>query len=234
MARIVEYSDQYPSPPSGLQNIAWQKQPTAPDVQITNITGVLPGPYVVTAPGHGLSSGDIVFVQGGGFSAATGTWIVSGVAGDDFTVPGNPDGAILFREGEANIASRATKFSAYMVPMVGATGASPPDGKSGAVPQPQPGDVSPTTKYLDATGNWSIPSGSGGGTVTGAEGSFSAATSVTINHNLGTRRVLVQVWNLRVSPPILTSPETVTIVDANNVALTFGAATTGFAVVMGF
>lgn len=233
MARVVNYSNQYPSPPSGLQNVDWQKQPTAPDVQITNIVGVIPGPYTVTAPGHGLSAGDIAFVQGGGFSAASGTWIVAGVAGDDFDVPGWPDGATVFREGEANIVSKATKFSAYMVPMVGATGASPPDGKSGAVPQPQPGDVSPVLKYLDASGSWSVPGGSGGGTVLGADVSFTAVTSVTINHNLGTRRVTVKVWDLRVSPPISTTPETETIVDANNIALTFGAATTGFAVVMG-
>lgn len=233
MSIVVEYKNTAPSPPVGLQNVHWQKGATDAGVQIISITGDLPGPYTIeTAAPHGFADGDIVFVQGGSFQPATGTWVISAVSGNFFNVPGWPDGAVEFRESSATIAVASTKISAYMVPMVGATGASPPDGLSGAVPQPQPGDVSPM-HFLAADGTWRVPGGTGSA-VTGYEASFSAATSVTVTHSLGTRRVVVQVWSLIVSPPILVEAEEVAIVDANTVSLAFGAATTGFVVVMGF
>lgn len=59
---------------------------------------------------------------------------------------------------------------------------------------------------------------------------FSAVTSVTIAHNFGSTAVICQVYN---SSGVQMYPESQTIVDANNIALTFGAAFTGSAVVLG-
>ncbi len=60
--------------------------------------------------------------------------------------------------------------------------------------------------------------------------SWVAQTSVTVNHNLGTTDVIVQVYETSTG---LQQIVPTTIVDANNVSLAFGAAFTGFAVVIG-
>ncbi len=62
--------------------------------------------------------------------------------------------------------------------------------------------------------------------------SWSAQTSVTVAHNLGTTAVLVQCFTGG-SPDIMIAPETVRIFDANNVILTFSGATDGHVTVAG-
>ena len=59
---------------------------------------------------------------------------------------------------------------------------------------------------------------------------FSSITSVTINHGFGSTAVICQVYN---ASGVQVLPETQTIVDANNIALTFGGAFSGSAVVLG-
>lgn len=59
---------------------------------------------------------------------------------------------------------------------------------------------------------------------------FSGVTSVTVAHNFGSTAVICQVYN---SSGVKQDPESQTIIDANNIALTFGAAFTGSATVLG-
>jgi hypothetical protein len=60
--------------------------------------------------------------------------------------------------------------------------------------------------------------------------SWSAQTSVTVTHNLGTTAVIVQVAT---AGGVLVQPESITITSGNVVTLTFGAAFTGSVVVIG-
>jgi hypothetical protein len=73
-----------------------------------------------------------------------------------------------------------------------------------------------------------------GGSVTSASiytTSWSAQMSVTVTHNLGTRQVLVQVFDASGNVVI---PQSATITSGNVVTLTFGAAFTGSVVALGF
>jgi hypothetical protein len=58
---------------------------------------------------------------------------------------------------------------------------------------------------------------------------FVAQTAVTVNHNLVSTAVIVQVYESATGLQV--QPESISITDANNVALTFGEPFTGFAVV---
>jgi hypothetical protein len=60
--------------------------------------------------------------------------------------------------------------------------------------------------------------------------SWSAQTSVTVTHNLGTTDVTVQVFD---SNNVQVDPESLTATSVNVVTLTFGAAFTGRVVVIG-
>jgi hypothetical protein len=60
--------------------------------------------------------------------------------------------------------------------------------------------------------------------------SWSAQTSVTVSHNLGTTAVIVQVYDASGNQEI---PQNIAITDANTVTLTFGASFTGSVSVMG-
>ena len=78
--------------------------------------------------------------------------------------------------------------------------------------------------------------GAGGVTITAASPltkvttSFSAATTVTITHNLGTNNLTLTVWD-STGEEIL--PESSVFTSVNVLTLTFGAAQTGTAVVIG-
>jgi hypothetical protein len=96
----------------------------------------------------------------------------------------------------------------------GATGASGAAGAAGATgPAGPTGPTGPTG-----------PPGTGSGTPAGFSMSWSAQTSVTVNHMLGTTLVVIQVFDASGN---LVDPQQVNITDANNVTLTFGAAFTG-------
>lgn len=81
------------------------------------------------------------------------------------------------------------------------------------------------------SGNYQIASS--GATPTSAAKymtSWTSQTSVTVNHALGTTAVIVQVYD---GSGNLVIPQNVQIVDANNVALTFGASFSGSVTVVG-
>jgi hypothetical protein len=59
---------------------------------------------------------------------------------------------------------------------------------------------------------------------------WTSQTSVTVNNGFGSTAVICQVYD---ASGLQVTPESQTIVDANNIALTFGAAFTGTAVVIG-
>ena len=59
-------------------------------------------------------------------------------------------------------------------------------------------------------------------------GSFSNASSFSINHSFGTKNILVSVYNINDEQVI---PQSVTLTDDNNVSVTLSAAESGFAVV---
>lgn len=101
----------------------------------------------------------------------------------------------------------------------GAIGATGPAGATGSAGSTGP--AGPT----GAQG----PPGTGGGGAPGFSMSWSAQTSVTVNHMLGTTLVLVQVFD---GSGNLVQPQGTSVVDANNVALTFGSAFTGSVVVV--
>jgi hypothetical protein len=61
--------------------------------------------------------------------------------------------------------------------------------------------------------------------------SWSAQTSVTVNHNLGTSAVLVQVQDASGN---VATPQNIVVTSANVVTLTFGASFTGSVTVIGF
>jgi hypothetical protein len=83
------------------------------------------------------------------------------------------------------------------------------------------------TKFLNGTGAYSVPSGSGMSKYTT---SWSAQTSVTVTHGLGTTAVIAQVFDISGAQ---VQPESVTVTGSNVVTLAFGAAFTGSVVVAG-
>lgn len=83
--------------------------------------------------------------------------------------------------------------------------------------------------YRDNGASWDDVSDAGTGTQKYTT-SWTAQTSVTVTHNLGTTAVLVQVYD---GSNVLQQPESVTITSSNVVTLTFGAAFTGSVVVIG-
>lgn len=99
---------------------------------------------------------------------------------------------------------------------IGATG---PQGTAGAT-----GPQGPT----GATGPQG-PTGTGGGTAAGFAASFAGVTSYTAVHNLGTSFVLVQVFD---SAGNRVEPQDVTVTDANDVTVTFGAPFSGSVVIV--
>jgi hypothetical protein len=83
------------------------------------------------------------------------------------------------------------------------------------------------TKFLNGTGAYSVPPGSGMSKYTT---SWSAQTGVTVTHGLGTTAVIVQVFD---GSGAQVQPESVTVTSSNVVTLAFGAAFTGSVVVAG-
>jgi hypothetical protein len=83
------------------------------------------------------------------------------------------------------------------------------------------------TRFLNGTGAYSVPPGSG---ISRYTTSWSAQTSVTVTHALGTTAVIVQVFD---GSGVKVQPESVTVTSSNVVMLTFGAAFTGSVVVIG-
>jgi hypothetical protein len=82
--------------------------------------------------------------------------------------------------------------------------------------------------YRDSGAAWA--DATPGGAVRVYSATITAQTSVAITHALGTLNVIVQVFD---DGGLSNMPETCTIVDANHVALSFGAAFTGKVVVLG-
>lgn len=111
---------------------------------------------------------------------------------------------------------------------VGLTGATGPAGNNGA-----PGANGATGATGPAGANGATgpqgPPGTGSGGAAGFSMSWSAQTSVVVNHMLGTTLVLVQVVD---SSGNFVEPESVTVTDSNNVTLGFGIAFTGSVVVI--
>lgn len=160
MPALNDFSDSTPVAPSDLQNVKWQSQATPTPLLITNIAAGGLGYVVTTGLAHGLSSGDLAFVQGGGAQVATGTWVVDVTTSTIFSIVGNVVGANLFRAGPGCVVIPFCKSSAYLPAFVGGSGGSPPSGGlGGAVPAPAPGDA--PTKFLCADGTWQVPSSSG-------------------------------------------------------------------------
>ena len=87
-----------------------------------------------------------------------------------------------------------------------------------------PGDA---TKFLNGTGVYSVPPGSG---ISKYTASWSVQTSVTVTHGLGTTAVIVQVFD---SSGIQVQPESITVTSPDVVTLAFGSAFTGLVVVIG-
>lgn len=233
MATVTNYSDSNPAAPSHLQNVSWQKTSTPIPVQISTITGS--GPFIVTTlSAHGLSTGDIAFVQGGGMQNATGTWAVTVTSADVFSIPGNSDinATADFRSSEATIVIGPIDLSAYLPAFIGAgiLGSPPGDGLGGAVPYP-PAALAGQGYFLSADGTWQIPSTGGNSKRTGTF-SLSGAGTAVINHNLGTTAVIYAIYD-NGSPPNAIQAENVQVTDSNNITLTFGAAASGFCVVIG-
>lgn len=105
----------------------------------------------------------------------------------------------------------------------GATGAAGSNGTDGAT------GAAGATGPAGPTGAQGPPgSGSGSGTA-GFSMSWVSQTAVTVNHMLGTTLVLIQVFD---GGGNLVEPQSLTITDANNVALGFGVAFTGSVVVV--
>jgi len=59
---------------------------------------------------------------------------------------------------------------------------------------------------------------------------FASTTSFSVNHALGQQYVIVQVYDTN---DVQVIPSSVTLTDANNVALTFAVATLGKVVIIG-
>jgi len=160
MPAIIEYSDALPPAPDGMQNNKYQLGTGVDGIPIADIEPLGPdntAPYLVTTIGaHGLATGDVAFVQAGGFVPATGTWIVDVTGGDQFQIDGSGPYVLPFRPSPSCVVLPATKVSSYPPPMVGAgAGLSPPeDGLGGAVPQPKAGD---NLKFLCGDGTWQDP-----------------------------------------------------------------------------
>lgn len=233
MAVVTNYSDTNPPAPTHLQNVHWQKTATPVPVQIISITGI--GPFIVTTQSaHGLTTGDVAFVQGGGMQGATGTWIVTVSNANVFSVAGNSDinATTDFRESEATVVLGPIDLSAYEPAFIGAgiLGSPPGDGLGGAVPYP-PAALAGQGYFLSADGTWQQPSTGGNSKRTGTF-SLGSAGSAVINHNLGTTAVLYSIYD-NGSPPNAIQAENVQVTDSNNITLIFGAAVSGFCVVIG-
>jgi len=82
--------------------------------------------------------------------------------------------------------------------------------------------------YRDGGATWADVTP--GGTVRVYSATIAAQTSVAIIHGLATLNVIVQVFD---AGGIQTGPESCTIMDANNLQLTFGVAFTGKVVIAG-
>lgn len=225
MACVSNYSDTTPIPPTGLQNVKWQKSATLPPIQILTATGTT----IVTVGNHGLNTGDLAFVQGGGNQRVTGTWPVTVINPTTFTVTGRTFGTTTFRQSVATVVIPLITISAYAPQMVGDTGSG---GLGGVTPMPPPGS-GPGHYFLRADGVWAPATGSGLGTVQSYAINFTNVTSVAISHMLGTQNVVVQCYDTTSSPPFQIIPEKIVITDANTVTLSFGNNTTGLCVVHG-
>jgi hypothetical protein len=82
------------------------------------------------------------------------------------------------------------------------------------------------TRFLNGLGAYAVPAGSG---LTKYTTSWTAQTSVTVTHGLGTTAVIVQVYD---AAGQLVAPESV-VATSTVVTLTFGAAFTGSVVIVG-
>lgn len=155
MPAITNYNDSFPSPPDELQNVKWQADPMPVPIAIVQISGSYPGPYTVqTETAHGLTTGDIAFVQGGGFQPATGTFAVTVFDGTNFSVVGNGlKGAFLFRANAGCVVIPYVNASAYLPAFVGDSGSG---GQGGAVPAPPAGSGALGWVLL-ANGSWGAP-----------------------------------------------------------------------------
>ena len=210
--RLIDYNSSAPSPPDRLQNIEWQSSAAPDPYPIISIGATVP--YEVTVGSPLPADVSIVFVQGGGHQLATGTWDISGSGGaTTFTVPGNPEGAGLFRPGPACNVYLCGKASAYLPAFVGDTNSSPPSSPpaveplGGAVPAPNVGDGA-AGKVLRADGTWGYPSettGGGGSPPTGVPNFADGETpsglkngtnqTYTLAHSPNPAESLVLVWN---------------------------------------
>ncbi len=95
-----------------------------------------------------------------------------------------------------------------------------------------PGGNVNVTWQKDSSGNVSAYIATGAGGLSKYTQTWTAQTSVTVAHGLGTTDVTVQAYNGG-SPNLMIIPQDVQIVDANTVLLTFGGAIDGYVVVIG-
>lgn len=79
------------------------------------------------------------------------------------------------------------------------------------------------TTYLNGTGSWTTPSGSGGAVVSYSATAFTGQTEVTVTHNFGAYPV-VQVIN---GSGVVIAPASITHSSTNAVVVAFGGSTTG-------
>ena len=159
-----------------------------------------------------ISSGwSLTFVWGGSNLADTGTG----------TTPYSPWFVTLSVPSQTVLSGSFTCISGCPAGLPGPAGPQGPAGASVTGPQGLQG-------IQGLTGPQGPP-GTGGGGVTGYYGSFSGVTSFTANHMLGTISVQVQVFDTAGN---LAIPQSITITDANDVLLTFGASFSGSVVIV--
>ena len=96
---------------------------------------------------------------------------------------------------------------------------------SGAAPAPSSGDAA-AGKFLKADGTWQIPTGA----LTKVAAAFTAVTSFTFTHNLGTADFTLAIWGSDNTPLM---PESVVQTSVNVLTLGFDVVTTGRVVVIG-
>jgi hypothetical protein len=126
-------------------------------------------------------------------------------------------------QGDASTPAR--NVSAYMPLLVGDDDPSSPleAPASGAVPAPASGDAA-AGKFLKADGTWQVP------VCRKVAAAFTAVTSFTFTHNLGTADFTLAIWGSDNTP---LTPGSVVQTSINVLTLGFDVAATGRVVVIG-